>query len=309
MIDRQRLVSLLGLLIGVAGVAFVVAKVVRDRNEFADALAQANPGWTLAALAAGAGAISSIALNWVALLRRHHPVPRARAVGWFYVGQLGKYVPGGIWPVIGQAELARRGGVDRPGAYAATAISMIGTLLGAVTVAAATGLATEGRRLLGAALAAGILAGLLVAADGRIRAAVGSLLARVARRSIELPTARVLARQAALHVPVWVAFSACHVGVAVALGSRPGASAISELAFATCVAWVAGFVIVGLPGGIGVREAVLVSLTTPLLGAGAAVSFAVVSRLVTIAVDLLLAAVAVVGSRSGRFVAADGGAG
>ena len=61
-------------------------------------------------------------------------------MSWFFVGQLGKYVPGGIWPVVGQAELARRGGTTRGIAYSATAMSMVATFLGAATVAAVTGL-------------------------------------------------------------------------------------------------------------------------------------------------------------------------
>ena len=45
-------------------------------------------------------------------------------VTWYFVGEIGKYVPGGIWPVVGRAELARRGGHPRSGAYASVALSL-----------------------------------------------------------------------------------------------------------------------------------------------------------------------------------------
>ena len=43
---------------------------------------------------------------------------------WYFVGEIGKYVPGGIWPVVGRAELARRGGHPRSAAYASVALSL-----------------------------------------------------------------------------------------------------------------------------------------------------------------------------------------
>ena len=82
------------------------------------------------------------------------PAPWRRGLGWFFVGQLGKYVPGGIWPIVGQAELAARDGVTRSTAYRSTALSMVATLLGAAAVAAAAGLvAPSGSRAIPALLA------------------------------------------------------------------------------------------------------------------------------------------------------------
>jgi uncharacterized membrane protein YbhN (UPF0104 family) len=61
---------------------------------------------------------------------------------------------------------------------------------------------------------------------------------------------------------------------------------------------MAGFVVVGVPGGIGVRETIFISMTTATLGAGVAVSAAVLSRVVSIAVDLLGAAVSATVART-----------
>ena len=49
--------------------------------------------------------------------------------------------------------------------------------------------------------------------------------------------------------------------------------------FAT--AWIAGFVTPGAPGGLGVREAVLLSALIPVYGPAAAVGMAIVLRIVT----------------------------
>ncbi|HYN32974.1 MAG TPA: hypothetical protein VES40_10130, partial [Ilumatobacteraceae bacterium] len=83
-----------------------------------------------------------------------------------------------------------------------------------------------------------------------------------------------------------------------ALGVPLDTDLVVTLIYATCVSWIAGFVIIGLPGGLGVREAVFISMMTAPLGAGVAVSVAVISRVVSVAVDLLGAAISVPVSRT-----------
>ena len=91
------------------------------------------------------------------------------------------------------------------------------------------------------------------------------------------------------HVPVWLMFGVMNVCVFVALGdANPGDAGLAvDLVFASALSWIVGFVVVGVPGGIGVRESVFVALMTGPLGATLALSVAVAGRLVTIAVDLL----------------------
>ena len=56
-------------------------------------------------------------------------------------------------------------------------------------------------------------------------------------------------------------------------------------------AWSVGFLVVLAPGGLGVREVVLVTTLTPLVGVGTATAVALVSRAVTTASDLICAGV------------------
>jgi hypothetical protein len=70
--------------------------------------------------------------------------------------------------------------------------------------------------------------------------------------------------------------------------------------FVTSTSWLVGFVVVGVPGGIGVREAVFTSLASPIIGTPLAVSLALLSRVVFIAVDLVGALVSTLVAR--RFV-------
>ena len=67
---RPRLANLIGIAIGVAGVAFVVRRIVRDRAEIADALSSANPAWLVVGSVTGVVAMTLIGVNWLLILRR-----------------------------------------------------------------------------------------------------------------------------------------------------------------------------------------------------------------------------------------------
>lgn len=308
--SRSRLANLVGIAIGVAGLAFVTSRVLRDRAAIGDALAAADLTWLAAALAAGTVAMALIGLNWVSIL--HHAgaaAPWRRAMAWFFVGQLGKYVPGGIWPIVGQAELAHRAATPRGAAYSSTAWSMVATFLGASIVAAVSGLfGPSDHVVLAAALAALVLLTFTVIAVPAVRRPIDRLVERFTSRRLRLPDPRWFALVVARHLPVWLAFAGMHVFVVGALGIELDAGLAVELVFVSCVSWMAGFVIVGVPGGIGVRETVFISMTTASLGASVAVSAAVLARVVSIAADLLGAAgaVAVAGTAPAAVEPSDG---
>ena len=297
---RSRLANLIGIAIGVAGIAFVVHRIVRDRTEIADALSSAELGWLAVGAMSGLIAMALIGVNWLLILRRTGAVaPWRRGMSWFFVGQLGKYVPGGIWPIVGQAELAHRGATPRSAAYFSTAMSMVATFLGAATVAAATGLISPANgRWLPAAIALALAVSFVVLATPATRSAVHDLARRVTARELRLPAPQWFAFLVVRHVPVWLAFAGMNVFAVVAVDVDLDASLVVQLVFVTCISWMAGFVVVGVPGGIGVRETVFISMTTASLGAGVAVSVAVLSRVVSIVVDLVGAAVSVPIARS-----------
>ncbi len=88
-------------------------------------------GWS-SAVVSGLLAMALLGLNWLGIVRHGgSPAPWRRGLAWFFVGQLGKYVPGGIWPIVGQAELAHRDRTPRSLAYSSTAMSMVAMLFGA----------------------------------------------------------------------------------------------------------------------------------------------------------------------------------
>ncbi len=299
---KRSIASVVGVVIGVAGLVFIGVRISRDWDQLVDTMRSADIAWLVVALVCGLASMTVIAVNWLSLIaRRGHHAPWSKGLSWFFTGQLGKYVPGGIWPVVGQAELASRTGPDRRSTYLATASSMTTTLLGAATVAAVSGLASPNdRRLTGALIALALAVGIAALALRKVRATLSRMASGVARRPVELPDAKVVAIYTLRHVPVWLLWAAMTICVFVALGGDLDAGLALDFVFASSLSWIVGFVVIGVPGGIGVRETVFVSLMTTPIGATLALSVAVTSRLLTVVVDLLGAVGAVLLSRFSR---------
>ena len=285
-----KLASIAGVLIGLAGVAFVVRTLLTKRDEVGDAFSQLNGVTLIASLLLGLCAMTLIGFLWTRMLvtRGHHAPPRS-AMSWYFAGQLGKYVPGGIWPIVGRAELAVRGGVPRPDAYAATGLSMVTTYLAAALTICLGSLLSWTYPLVGILGLAAFAVGFLAFSNATLRTKVLTVLNRVSPRAAALTEPRRLLILTVTHLPAWILMSLSTSVTASAFGADIG---IMHMLFITSASWLAGFVVVGVPGGIGVRESVFTALAGTALTPGVAVSLALASRVVFIAVDLLGALVA-----------------
>jgi uncharacterized membrane protein YbhN (UPF0104 family) len=290
---RKRLVRSLGAIIGILGVAFVARALVLSWDEVRTAVAGASPGLLLAALAAGSCAMLVIGLGWrrclAALGARRSAL---EALHWYYVGQLGKYVPGGIWTVVGRGELARRGGLPGSVGYGGTVLSLGVTYLAAIlTVAIALAAGAAGRESVWWQPVLALLPLGILGLHPRVMSAVLRAAGRLRRRELSVPVPRwgVSIGLLAWHVPAWFAIGAATWLVAAAL--NPTLPDARNLLFAAVLSWVLGFLMVPVPGGIGVREAVFVAAATSLDSAGVAAAVALVARVVFILVDVLGAGV------------------
>lgn len=200
----------------------------------------------------------------------------------FFLGQLGKYIPGSVWSIGAQAELARRHAVPAR-----------------VTVAAGLlflGYHVETAILLGAlALLAGSLespwpgwiswVALVVAVTGLVPGPVRLLGRRVAGREVRIGWADTVVVVGLMAV-AWTAY-ACAL-VVMSPGLPWGEMAALGGAFAA--AYAAGVVVVFAPAGVGAREAVFVLLLAPVTGVGPATALALLTRVVHTVADALIAA-------------------
>lgn len=284
----RHLLPLLGVLIAVAGLGFVARSLLSNWDETVELISNAEPLWLVAAVPVCLMGMTCVGLPWrsvlAALGERRGTLETLR---WYFPGQLGKYVPGGIWPVIGRGELAARGGVARPVAYTSVALSLACTYL-AATLTAIVLLALSllsGEERGGPPWALLLLPLGLVALHPtvlrRLVAAAEQLMSR--QFPVTIPDYRTTVSLIAQHVPAWILIGGGTWLVARAFDPDVP---VMQVLFAGVISWVVGFVVIPVPGGIGVREAAFVAAAATLAPDLAATT-AIVSRLCFIAVDLV----------------------
>ncbi|HVM54067.1 MAG TPA: lysylphosphatidylglycerol synthase domain-containing protein [Acidimicrobiales bacterium] len=273
-----------GLLIAVAGGAFVIRAIVDGYDDSRDAIAGAGIGWLVASVPVALAGMTLVGVPWRRSMQLLGARPRlGETLCWYFLGQLGKYVPGTLWPIVGRSELARRGGVDRAAAYGSVVLTLGATYLAAILVVIGF-LPVAGRNGVGDAW---WLLLLLPAGVGVLHPAVLArgrrAVERIARRPVDvvIPAWRDSVLLLLRHAPAWLV-----IGTATWLVARafdPGAG-WAELMVPSVLSWVVGFVVVPVPGGIGVRELAFTA-TAVSLDTGIGATVAVVSRLVFMLVD------------------------
>jgi len=229
-------------------------------------------------------------------------LPRPAAMRVFYLGQLGKYMPGMIWPVVTQMRLGRDYRVPPRASGAAFAVFMLllvgtGLLVGVPVIPLLGRDAADGYRWL-----ALVLPVLALAATPAVLNRAMALALRVAGRP---PMPAPLSAAGILRAGGWAVVSWLCYGVHVwllarALGAGGGALLWLQCTGAFAAAFASGPLLVVVPAGAGVREAALLLLLGSTVTAPVAAVIAVVSRLLFVAGDLAWSGVATVAA--GRLV-------
>ena len=281
----RALVSSIGLIIGLAGMAFLLRTMWTHRDEMKDSFSQLT--WSSLVGAVFFAFMSMSYLGWMwgrLLLRRGYKVPRAQLVSWYYTGQLGKYVPGGVWAVVGRAEMAVRGGVPRADAYSVTGLSMFTTYSAAALCAALGSLLSWERPIIGAALLLALVFGLSVYAIAPLRQRLVGLLRKITSGTNELTAPKDMLALTIVQVPAWIMISLSTTITAHAFGAEVG---VLHMFFVSSLSWLIGFLVIGAPGGLGVRESIFTGLLSASIGTSTALSLAVASRMIFVSVDFL----------------------
>ena len=280
--------------------------MLRSRDDIERAVAELGVG--VLCLAAALGVLGTVLIGqlWFVLLRGLGvEAPRREMAAVFFVSQLGKYLPGSVWPVLAQMEFGHRWGAPRR--------TMLTANIMMLAVLAATGL-TAGAALLpwsgGDAFSRYgwtllLLVPLLACLHPRTIPLAVDLVLRVFGR--EPLGTRVAGRSMLVALGwgfvVWVVMGLHLLVMTRALGADPPAAAAAAAVGGMGLGWAAGLIFVPAPAGAGVRDAVLVATLAPQIGVPEALGVALTSRVLLLMADVLLAGIGAAlrpGRRSGQ---------
>jgi uncharacterized membrane protein YbhN (UPF0104 family) len=279
--QRRVVGRVLRVVLGAAGLAFLVVALINtwDRSE----KLLRSPVRLALAFAVVVVSLMLWSRAWSALLG-HEAESRALRHG-FYLSQLGKYVPGGIWQAAGLVSLGRDAGANLANASTAFVVLAVAQVAGAATVG---GLAAIAAPDLPTGVRIAIIAGLCLAAlvyRGWMVATL-RLVTRVVKR---LDVSSVPPQGAILRAYAWSVAAAAASAASFTIIAHPHNGSLGMAAIAAfATAWWIGFAAVPFPSGIGIREAVLLGALRAPLGSGVVLGAAVGQRLVSIAAEATL---------------------
>lgn len=277
-----RRIQAAGFLLGLGGLAIVV---VRTAGEVEGTVL---PGRGALALGFALAVASLLAAgrSWVALLLAGEE--RSELLGALYLSQLSKYLPaGGLVQAAGQVSLSVRATIPMSRVAVAYPIAMAEVVAMGMVLAAGLVLVPD-IPLWARAVAAVAPVGVLVL-EPRVLRVVLALGRRIWRRvpdASSVPGRRAIATSTAWALLNIAATSSAFVVLLRSI--EPDVSVVGAFS-GFAAAWVIGFLVVPVPSGLGVREAVLL-VAVPGLEPGQLLAAALAHRIVTVLAEVLVTA-------------------
>ncbi|GAA2117076.1 lysylphosphatidylglycerol synthase domain-containing protein [Nocardioides bigeumensis] len=269
------------------GAVFLIGK---DADDLAAAIGEIGLWRLLASAVLAVLATLAIAMIWLCILRGSGLAVETRGGGAiFFVTQLGKYVPGSIWPIVAQGAAGRRWG--------ASPRQMVLVNLVMLALLCVTGLLTGVLLLPWAVEAPWASAWWLLTLPllmpflhpAVIPAVLGRLVGLVGKEPFDRSiSARAMLMASAWCLVAW-ALLGLHLWVLLSSMDRVGGSGLAAMIGAIALGWAVGLVVVVAPAGAGVRDGIVIAAAATFVDTSQAAAVALASRVVLVLVDVLLA--------------------
>lgn len=260
---------LLQALVTLAVLAFAGREVARDWGQVRPLVAAMHPSWPMVLLASALvlctyGLLIQVWRTMLGAWSMSLPIVHAARI-WF-VSNLGKYVPGKVWQIGAMWKMAERRGVSPAAAVGSSLVINLVNIVTGFALVLMTGagvLEASGadpvlaRRAAIVMVVAGILA--IIAAPLLLPVAA-RVASRVLRRPITLPHLPPVALWWAAFgtLASWVFYGLAFRAFTVAMLGEAAGGTSAYLAVYTA-SYLAGYLALVVPGGVGVREVVIIA--------------------------------------------------
>jgi uncharacterized membrane protein YbhN (UPF0104 family) len=282
--------------IALAGAAYAVGK---HADELVQVLGRLSLLSIVGSTACGIAGVGLTFFMWREVLHGlGAPVPMVAAARVFFVSQLGKYIPGSVWPVMAQMEYGRRTNTGRRTMLTANALTIALSLTAGMIAAAVCLPFASTHALHRYAWVFLFLPVLILGLHPRV---VPAMLDWIFRRIGRAPLDQRLPWGSVVRAIAWAFGSWLLLGLHLYVLLR-GVGVTDWHAFPAAIggfalAVTAGLLFVPAPAGAGIRDAVLIATLAAITDAPTAIAVGLASRVLLIVVDVLLAGVAEFGAR------------
>lgn len=291
---RRRAIAIVRIVVAAAVVVALVWGVARNWTEISQDLQRVSLGALLLSFVPAALGTWLTMLGWrVILADLGSPLHVAPAAGVWFVGQLGKYLPGSVWTVLVQADMASHLHVPRRRTGVASLVTiglsvLTGLLVGAPSIPLllqrpdSSGLAWV---LLGIPVLA------LLCWPPILDRIVGLGLRVLRQRPLEKNlSGRAVLVAVVIFCVAWLCFGVHVLVLANAVGTEPSRTLTVASLTGFGLSGALSMITVILPAGLGAREGLLTLILASTMPVPAGTAVAIVSRFVVTVVDVLAAA-------------------
>jgi uncharacterized membrane protein YbhN (UPF0104 family) len=238
------------------------------------------------------GLLPTVAAWRILLADLGSTLPLPAAAGVFFVGQLGKYLPGSLWVVLAQSDLAARHGVPRR-RTAVVGLVQVGisiVVAMAMGVLAVPALVAGGVDRTWLVTLVALPVGAVILHPPILNRCVALGLRVLHREPLEHEfTRRAVGGAAVASAVAWLLIG-LHVWVLAVALHAPAGRALLAAGFGYSLAAAIGLLIVFTPAGLGARDVVIVLTLSTMMPRSAATAVAIVSRFVVLLSDVIAAA-------------------
>lgn len=283
--SRSSLRRIGGTLFIVAALSFLALTVVRQREELRAYDWSFEGGWlALSFVLLLCGLVASAVIWRRVLAAFDHDVALVPLARVWFVSSLGRYIPGKVWQLLGVADMARALGIDAVTSITSLAIYMLYATLSALVL---------GVYLFPLGASAALDAPLLVARwvapvallllhPALVRGAL-RIAERLLRRELRPWRGSIVdaATLLAMCVGQWLVYGAAFHAFTASLTDAPIAL-FPHLVASFALSFVAGYVVVIAPAGLGAKEGALALLLSSVMPLGVAAAVAIGARLWTV---------------------------
>ena len=232
---------------------------------------------------------------WFMLLKKRDIlVSRNQVLAIFAIANFGKYIPGNFWQYLGLAFLAQEIGIPKT----VTAKTILIKLIWVVEVGAGLTLIslifffdiqTLGFKI--GSVHLGMIIIFLMCLPWLSIKFLNRVFSRLPKRLYSGGKIYVPPLKTSLIISVYILMNFIIMGLILKTQAvfffNITEGSIFELTFLFAAAWTAGFLLPGFSAGLGVREAIMVVLLSPVLGAGAAAGVSLSMRMTSILSDAI----------------------
>jgi uncharacterized membrane protein YbhN (UPF0104 family) len=270
------------LLISAAGI-YLVQRVLLDVAQLRNFDWELKVGTLLVSYILLLAAFAGYPLVWWLLLKEGMgaDLRLSKAFRIWYVSNLGRYIPGKIWQIVGRVELARAEGVSPP-ACAASVVYETGLIVisGAlVFLLALAALGGDGPGISTRPVLILLPLGLILLHPSVFSAGTNKILRILRRPEVTLDVGTGWAASVfALYGLLWIVQGSGFFFLVRSLADVPGGW-LPKMVGIFSASWIAGFLSLVTPGGLGVREGVMALLLGMYLPPSVSAVISILSRI------------------------------